>query len=157
MKGSGSGICCRGSGSSCAPPRPPWATGCASTTWAWCAGQATQRAPSTRSPGGSYKTIAEHLTLHKNTVRYRIRKAEEESLGRPVGDNRHDVELALRASRWLGLAVLRPLPRRPPRAIIRSVRVDGNWSGYAATRASRSVSSRISTAIFVRADACCRL
>jgi hypothetical protein len=34
---------------------------------------------------------------------------------------------------------------------------DGNWSGYAATRASRSVSSRISTAIFVRADAYCWL
>jgi hypothetical protein len=39
----------------------------------------------------------------------------------------------------------------------RSVRADGNRSGYAATRASRSVSSRISTAIFVRADAYCRL
>jgi DNA-binding PucR family transcriptional regulator len=57
--------------------------------------------------GGSYKTTAERLVLHKNTVQYRIRKAEE-SLGRPVGDNRHDVELALQASRWLGAAVLRP-------------------------------------------------
>jgi hypothetical protein len=57
--------------------------------------------------GGSYKTTAEQLTLHKNTVQYRIRKAEE-SLGRPVGDNRHDVELALQASHWLGSAVLRP-------------------------------------------------
>jgi hypothetical protein len=57
--------------------------------------------------GGSYKTTAEQLVLHKNTVQYRIRKAEE-SLGRPVGDNRHDVELALRASRWLGSSVLRP-------------------------------------------------
>jgi hypothetical protein len=45
--------------------------------------------------------------LHKNTVQYRIRKAEE-SLGRPVGDDRHDVELALRASRWLGPYALRP-------------------------------------------------
>ena len=45
--------------------------------------------------GGSYKTTAERLMLHKNTVQYRIRKAEE-SLGRPVGDNRCDVELALR-------------------------------------------------------------
>jgi len=43
--------------------------------------------------------------LHKNTVQYRIRKAEE-SLGRPVGGNRHDVELALRASHWLGSSVL---------------------------------------------------
>ncbi len=57
--------------------------------------------------GGSYKTTAEQLTLHKNTVQYRIRKAEE-SLGHPVGDNRRDVELALQASRWLGSAVLRP-------------------------------------------------
>jgi DNA-binding PucR family transcriptional regulator len=57
--------------------------------------------------GGSYKTTAERLTLHKNTVQYRIRKAEE-SLGRPVGENRHDVELALQASYWLGSAVLRP-------------------------------------------------
>ena len=44
--------------------------------------------------------------LHKNTVQYRIRKAEE-SLGRPVGEHQHDVELALRASRWLGSSVLR--------------------------------------------------
>jgi hypothetical protein len=57
--------------------------------------------------GGSYKTTAERLTLHKNTVQYRIRKAEE-SLGRPVGENRHDVELALRASQWLGASVLQP-------------------------------------------------
>jgi hypothetical protein len=57
--------------------------------------------------GGSYKTTAEQLTLHKNTVQYRIRKAEE-SLGRPLGHNRRDVELALEASHWLGSAVLRP-------------------------------------------------
>jgi hypothetical protein len=55
--------------------------------------------------GGSYKTTAERLVLHKNTVQYRIRKAEE-SLGRPVGEDRHDVELALRASHWLGPSVL---------------------------------------------------
>jgi hypothetical protein len=57
--------------------------------------------------GGSYKATAEQMVLHKNTVQYRIRKAEE-SLGRPVGENRHDVELALQASRWLGSAVLQP-------------------------------------------------
>jgi hypothetical protein len=57
--------------------------------------------------GGSYKTTAERLILHKNTVQYRIRKAEE-SLGRPVGENRHDVELGLRASHWLGSSVLQP-------------------------------------------------
>jgi hypothetical protein len=59
--------------------------------------------------GGSYKTTGERLTLHKNTVQYRIHKAEE-SLGRPVGENQHDVELALRASHWLGSSVLRPVP-----------------------------------------------
>jgi DNA-binding PucR family transcriptional regulator len=57
--------------------------------------------------GGSYKATAEQLVLHKNTVQYRIRKAEE-SLGRPAAGNRHDVELALQASRWLGSAVLQP-------------------------------------------------
>jgi DNA-binding PucR family transcriptional regulator len=57
--------------------------------------------------GGSYKTTAERLVLHKNTVQYRIRKAEE-SIGRPVGENRHNVELALQATHWLGSAVLWP-------------------------------------------------
>ncbi len=49
--------------------------------------------------------------LHKNTVQYRIRRAEE-SLGRPVGENQHDVELALRASHWLGSSVLQPARER---------------------------------------------
>ncbi len=57
--------------------------------------------------GGSYKATAEQLTLHKNSVQYRVRKAEE-SLGRPVGDSRHDVELALQATHWLGSYVLLP-------------------------------------------------
>jgi DNA-binding PucR family transcriptional regulator len=57
--------------------------------------------------GGSYKTTAEQLVLHKNTVQYRIRKAEE-SLGRPAAENRQDVELALQTSRWLGSSVLQP-------------------------------------------------
>ena len=61
--------------------------------------------------GGSYKTAAEQLMLHKNTVQYRVRKAEE-SLGRPAGENRHDVELALRASHWLGSSVLQPARER---------------------------------------------
>jgi DNA-binding PucR family transcriptional regulator len=61
--------------------------------------------------GGSYKTTAERLVLHKNTVQYRIRKAEE-SLGRPVGENQDDVGLALRASHWLGSSVLQPTRER---------------------------------------------
>jgi PucR C-terminal helix-turn-helix domain/GGDEF-like domain len=56
---------------------------------------------------GSYKATAERLMLHKNTVQYRVRKAEEE-LGRPVSQDRLQVELALLASHWLGPAVLRP-------------------------------------------------
>jgi len=55
--------------------------------------------------GGSYKATAERLVLHKNTVQYRIRKAEE-SLGRALGEDRPDIELALRASHWLGSSVL---------------------------------------------------
>jgi DNA-binding PucR family transcriptional regulator len=72
--------------------------------------------------GGSYKTTAERLTLHKNTVQYRIHKAVE-SLGRPVGENQHDVELALRTAQWLGSSVLRPVPdtiRQAPLAPSRS-------------------------------------
>jgi DNA-binding PucR family transcriptional regulator len=60
--------------------------------------------------GGSYKATAERLMLHKNSVQYRIRRAED-SLGRPLGENRHDLELALQASHWLGSRVLRPAPR----------------------------------------------
>ncbi len=55
---------------------------------------------------GSFVAAAERLTLHKNTVRYRIGKAEE-SLGRPVGEDRLHVELALLAAQWLDSAVLR--------------------------------------------------
>lgn len=56
---------------------------------------------------GSFKAAAERLVLHKNTVQYRVRKAEE-SLGRPLAADRLSVELALLASHWLGAAVLRP-------------------------------------------------
>jgi DNA-binding PucR family transcriptional regulator len=56
---------------------------------------------------GSYKATAERLTLHKNTVQYRVRKAEE-SLGRPVGEHRLDIELALLVCEWLGAAALAP-------------------------------------------------
>jgi DNA-binding PucR family transcriptional regulator len=61
--------------------------------------------------GGSYKMTAERLMVHKNTVQYRIRKAEE-SLGRPVGEHQQDVELALRAAKWLGSSVLQPARER---------------------------------------------
>jgi DNA-binding PucR family transcriptional regulator len=57
--------------------------------------------------GGSFKATAERLTLHKNTVQYRVRKAEE-SIGGPVGQDRLQVELALLACHWPGAPVLRP-------------------------------------------------
>jgi hypothetical protein len=61
----------------------------------------------------SFVATAERLTLHKNTVRYRIGKAEE-SLGRPVGGDRLHVELALLAAQWLSSAVLRQVGPAPP-------------------------------------------
>ena len=56
---------------------------------------------------GSYKATAERLVLHKNTVQYRVRKAEE-GLRRPISQDRLRIELALLAGQWLGAAVLRP-------------------------------------------------
>jgi DNA-binding PucR family transcriptional regulator len=61
------------------------------------------------STGGSFTATAEQLMLHKNTVHYRIRRAEE-IRGRPLQQARLDVELALSACRWLGPAVLQPPP-----------------------------------------------
>jgi hypothetical protein len=55
--------------------------------------------------GRSYTAAAATLTMHKNSVQYRVRKAEE-LLGRAITDNRMDVELALTLCRWLGSAVL---------------------------------------------------
>lgn len=58
---------------------------------------------------GSYTATAERMTLHKNSVLYRIRKAEE-SMAAPIEDRRADLELALRACHYLGRTVLRPRP-----------------------------------------------
>lgn len=55
--------------------------------------------------GGSFRATAEQLTLHKNTIQYRIRKAEE-ALGQPLRSGRADVELALRVCDQLGGAML---------------------------------------------------
>lgn len=59
--------------------------------------------------GGSLAAAAAELHLHKNTIQYRIRKAEQ-MRGRPLQDGRIDVEVALLACRRLGSTVL----RRPP-------------------------------------------
>ena len=62
---------------------------------------------------GSFKATAERLILHKNSVQYRIHKAEE-ALGHPLDEDRLHVELALLASQWLGATVLhRPGEPRP--------------------------------------------
>jgi PucR-like helix-turn-helix protein/diguanylate cyclase with GGDEF domain len=58
---------------------------------------------------GSYTTTAERLVLHKNSVQYRIRKAED-AMGGPISDRGADLELALRACQYLGQAILRPVP-----------------------------------------------
>jgi DNA-binding PucR family transcriptional regulator len=59
------------------------------------------------SEKGSYTATAERVHLHKNTVRYRVDRAVEER-GRPLDDERLELELALVAARWLGASVLRP-------------------------------------------------
>jgi DNA-binding PucR family transcriptional regulator len=59
------------------------------------------------SSGGSPNTAAAELHLHKNTIQYRIRKAEE-ARGRPLAEGRIDVEVALLACRLLGRTVLTP-------------------------------------------------
>ncbi|WP_405879413.1 helix-turn-helix domain-containing protein [Streptomyces sp. NBC_01136] len=58
------------------------------------------------STGCSYTATASRQILHKNTVQYRIRKAEE-SLGRPLHERRPDLEVALLAVQYLGSPLLR--------------------------------------------------
>ncbi|MBN6042201.1 CdaR family transcriptional regulator [Amycolatopsis sp. 195334CR] len=55
--------------------------------------------------GSSYTAAAERLLMHKNSVQYRVRRAQE-LLGKPVADNRLDVELALNLCHRLGGAVV---------------------------------------------------
>jgi len=54
---------------------------------------------------GSYVATAERVHLHKNTVKYRVDRAVEER-GRPLDEDRLELEVALVASDWLGRAVL---------------------------------------------------
>jgi DNA-binding PucR family transcriptional regulator len=56
---------------------------------------------------GSYKAAAEQLHLHSNSVKYRVQRAVERR-GRPIADDRLDVELALLVCRWYGAVVLKP-------------------------------------------------
>jgi DNA-binding PucR family transcriptional regulator len=56
--------------------------------------------------GSSYKLAAEDLSLHFNTVKYRVGRAVARR-GREIGADRLDVELALLVCHWYGLPVLR--------------------------------------------------
>ncbi|MEU1205856.1 helix-turn-helix domain-containing protein [Nocardia sp. NPDC005825] len=60
--------------------------------------------------GSSYKAAAAEVDLHFNSVKYRVARAVARR-GRPIGDDRLDVELALLVCHWYGTAVLRPPPR----------------------------------------------
>jgi DNA-binding PucR family transcriptional regulator len=62
------------------------------------------------SAGGSYTAAAVRLSMHKNSVHYRVQKAEE-ILGKSVRtEERLEVQLALLACHWLGPAVLASAP-----------------------------------------------
>ena len=52
---------------------------------------------------GSYTDTAARMHVHKNTVHYRVRQAEEQ-LGRPVNYHRLETEVALLLCDQLGLA-----------------------------------------------------
>ena len=55
--------------------------------------------------GGSYTESAELLSLHRNSVKYRVDKAAK-TRGRPIEDDRLDVELALQVCHFLGETVV---------------------------------------------------
>jgi hypothetical protein len=59
--------------------------------------------------GGSYTAAADALCMHRNTVRYRIGRAEAE-LGHPIMTSRQSTDVALTLCHWLGGAVLTPVP-----------------------------------------------
>lgn len=55
--------------------------------------------------GSSFKAAADELHLHFNSVKYRVQRAVERR-GRPIGDDRLDIEIALLLCHWYGNAVL---------------------------------------------------
>jgi DNA-binding PucR family transcriptional regulator len=57
----------------------------------------------------SYKLAAGELTLHSNTVKYTVGRAMIRR-GRPITNDRFDVELALLLCHWYGDALLSPKP-----------------------------------------------
>lgn len=62
--------------------------------------------------GASYTATAEQLNMHKNSVVYRLRKAEDQ-LGHKLRDGRLDLEIALALCHWLDGAVLSAGPDGP--------------------------------------------
>jgi DNA-binding PucR family transcriptional regulator len=62
---------------------------------------------------GSYLEAAARMHVHKNTVLYRVRKAEE-LLGRPVTDGRLAIEVALLACDQLAATTEAVAPQPPP-------------------------------------------
>jgi DNA-binding PucR family transcriptional regulator len=55
--------------------------------------------------GSSFKATADELHLHVNSVKYRVQRALERR-GRPIADDRLDVEVALLLCHWFDTAVL---------------------------------------------------
>jgi DNA-binding PucR family transcriptional regulator len=55
--------------------------------------------------GSSFKATADRLHLHVNSVKYRVQRALERR-GRPITDDRLDVEVALLLCHWFDTAVL---------------------------------------------------
>jgi DNA-binding PucR family transcriptional regulator len=60
--------------------------------------------------GASYKVAGQELDLHFNSVKYRVNRAVVRR-GRPIAEDRLDVEMALLATEWFGAAVLQPSGR----------------------------------------------
>jgi DNA-binding PucR family transcriptional regulator len=56
--------------------------------------------------GSSFKATADELHLHVNSVKYRVQRALERR-GKPITDDRLDVEVALLLCRWFNTAVLK--------------------------------------------------
>lgn len=57
--------------------------------------------------GSSFKAAGEQLHFHVNTVKYRVQRAIERR-GRPITDDRLDIEIALLLCQWYGTSVLSP-------------------------------------------------
>lgn len=57
--------------------------------------------------GSSFKSAGEQLHVHVNTMKYRVHRAIERR-GRPIAEDRLDVEIALLLCQWYGASMLSP-------------------------------------------------